>query len=244
MDTLDVVFGNSCYSTLKNSQLNSNILMFNVKFNVGDLSNIEKFNIKIPEELYYEKNNVNFKEEYDIIIKNIVNKNKIRVWTGRKDIYSYLIMLYISSVVKKYKYDLYVLYCDEYDENYPSPSVMNEKELRLLSKLEHKLSVKEINDNVKIWNDLINENTDLRVIDNNDIKSVSFDFYDNFILDNLKIMGKVRISSLVGKLMQQVYLHDNMWAYLIEGLIKKHKIKINIDNNIRYFDNYVEFIND
>ena len=62
MDTLDVVFGNSCYSTLKNSQLNSNILMFNVKFNVGDLSDIEKFNIRIPEELYYEKNNVYFKE--------------------------------------------------------------------------------------------------------------------------------------------------------------------------------------
>ena len=121
---------------------------------------------------------------------------------------------------------------------------MNEEELRLLSKLEHKLSVKEINDNVKIWNDLINENTDLRVIDNNDIKSVSFDFYDNFILDTLKIMGKVKISSLVGKLMQQVYLHDNMWIYLIERLIEKHKIKINIDSSIRYFDNYVEFIND
>lgn len=244
MCTLDVVFGNSCYSTLKNSQLNNNILMFNVKFNVGDLSNIENFNIKIPEKLYFERNNVYFKEEYDTIIKNIVNKNKIRIWTGRKDIYSYLIMLYISNVVKKYDYDLYVLYCDEYDENYPSPSVMNEEELRLLSKLEHKLSVKEINDNAKIWNDLINKNTDLRVIDNNDIKSVSFDFYDNFILDNLKIMGKVKISSLVGKLMQQVYLHDNMWVYLIERLIEKHMIKINIDSSIRYFDNYVEFIND
>lgn len=244
MCTLDVVFGNSCYSTLKNSQLNNNILMFNVKFNVGDLSNIENFNIKIPEKLYFERNNVYFKEEYDTIIKNIVNKNKIRIWTGRKDIYSYLIMLYISNVVKKYDYDLYVLYCDEYDENYPSPSVMNEEELRLLSKLEHKLSVKEINDNAKIWDDLVNKNTDLRVIDNNDIKSVSFDFYDNFILDNLKIMGKVKISSLVGKLMQQVYLHDNAWVYLIERLIEKHMIKINIDSSIRYFDNYVEFIND
>lgn len=244
MCTLDVVFGNSCYSTLKNSQLNNNILMFNVKFNVGDLSNIENFNIKIPEKLYFERNNVYFKEEYDTIIKNIVNKNKIRIWTGRKDIYSYLIMLYISNVVKKYDYDLYVLYCDEYDENYPSPSVMNEEELRLLSKLEHKLSVKEINDNAKIWNDLINKNTDLRVIDNNDIKSVSFDFYDNFILDTLKIMGKVKISSLVGKLMQKVYLHDNMWVYLIKKLIEKHMIKINIDSSIRYFDNYVEFIND
>lgn len=244
MDTLDVVFGNSCYSTLKNSQLNNNILMFNVKFNVGNLSNIENFNIKIPEKLYFERNDVYFKEEYDTIIKNIINKNKIRIWTGRKDIYSYLIMLYISNVVKKYDYDLYVLYCDEYDENYPSPSVMNEEELRLLSKLEHKLSVKEINDNAKIWNDLISKNTDLRVIDNNDIKSVSFDFYDNFILDNLKIMGRVKISSLVGKLMQQVYLHDNMWVYLIERLIEEHKIKINIDSSIRYFDNYVEFIND
>ena len=44
--------------------------------------------------------------------------------------------------------------------------------------------------------------------------------------------------------MQQVYLHDNMWVYLIERLIEKHKIKINIDSSIRYFDNYVVIIND
>ena len=96
---------------------------------MGDLSNIENYKIKIPEQLCLEDKNINFKKEYDVIIYNIKQKNKIRVWTGKNDIYSYLIMLYICSIIKKYNYELYVLYCDNYKKEYPSPSVMKEEEL-------------------------------------------------------------------------------------------------------------------
>lgn len=244
MNVLNIVFGRSCYSTMKKSKLNNEgILMFNVKFNVGDLSNVVNHKIKIPEELYFEESDANFENEYNTIIDNIIKKNKIRVWLGRKDIYSSLIMLYVCSIIKKYNYELYVLYSEEYNRDYLSPSVMREEELEELSKLEHKLTETEINNNVKIWNNLVSENSDFRIISDGYVKSVSIDFYDNYILENLKSIGKVKMNKLVEKLMKDIYLSDNMWAYLIDRLIENKKIKIILDDNIRYFENLIE-IND
>ena len=150
MNTLEIIFGKSCYYTMKNSKLNDNVLMLNVLFNVGDLSNYKNYKISIPKELCLEDKNVNFEQEYNVIVDNINKKNKIRVWTGRKDIYSYLVMLYICSIIKDYNYELYIIYCDDYDKNYSSPGVMREEELKKLSKLEHKLTKEEINNNVSI----------------------------------------------------------------------------------------------
>ena len=243
METFEIVFGHSCYCTMKKSNLNNDILIFNTIFNVGDLSNIKNYKIKIPDELYFEEKNANFKNEYNIIVDNIKSKNKIRVWTGRKDIYSYLIMLYVCSIIKKYNYELYVLYCDEYNKDYPSPRVMDEKELESLTRLEHKLTNKEIEENVKTWNELINKNSDLRIINNDGVKSVSFDFYDDYILKKLKSIGKIKISKLVGIIMQDIYLIDNMIIYLINRLIKSKKIKITLVNNDKYPENLIE-IND
>ena len=243
METFEIVFGHSCYCTMKKSNLNNDILIFNAIFNVGDLSNIKNYKIKIPDELYFEEKNANFKNEYNIIVDNIKSKNKIRVWTGRKDIYSYLIMLYVCSIIKKYNYELYVLYCDEYNKDYPSPRVMDEKELESLTRLEHKLTNKEIEENVKTWNELVNKNSDLRIINNDGVKSVSFDFYDDYILKKLKSIGKIKISKLVGIIMQDIYLIDNMIIYLINMLIKSKKIKITLVNNNKYSENLIE-IND
>lgn len=152
-------------------------------------------------------------------------------------------MLYICSIIKDYNYELYVLYCDDYNKDYVSPSVMREEELEKLSKLEHKLTNEEINNNVKICKDLVDKNSDLRVIDHGNLKSVSIDFYDDYILDTLKSMGKVKMYQLVARLIQNVYLHDTMYVYLIEKLVKNNKVKITMDNNIRYFENLIEIVN-
>ena len=243
MNTLEVVFGNSCYYQLKESKLNhNNILMFNTLFNVGDLSNVDNYKIKISKELCLDDKNNFFKQEINTIIDNINQKNKIRIWTGRNDIYSYLIMLLISSIVKKYNYELYVLYCDDYNKDYPSPSVMREDELEELAKLEHKLTSEDIINNANIWEKLVKENSMLRVIENGCIKSVALDYYDKYILDNLRKMGKVKMVQLVGKLMQKVYFQDILYVYLIEKLIKDNKIKITLDKSIRYFENIIEIV--
>lgn len=241
MKTLEVVFGNSLLITMKESKLNSNnILLFNALFNVGDLSDIDNYNIMVPRELRNEEKNYYIKNETETIINNIKEKNKIRVWTGRNDIYSYLIMLYISNIIKKYDYELYAVYSDEYGKDYPSPCMMRSDELEKLSSLEHKLSKEEIDNNANIWNNIVKENKDLRVIENGIIKSVSMDYYDDYILSSLKKMGKVRISQLVAKLMENVYLHDIFFVYFINRLIDKNKIKITLDDKINYFKNMIE----
>lgn len=100
MNTLEIVFGNTSYNNLKKCNLkNSNILMINTLLNIGDISNISNYKIIIPNKLYLDSKNNNIKEETNIILDNINKKNKTRVWTSKENIYSYLIMLYISDTL-------------------------------------------------------------------------------------------------------------------------------------------------
>ncbi len=244
MKTLEIVFGDSSTNMLKKINLkDSDILKINTLFNVGYLSNIFNYIIDIPKELCISENNYCIKEETYKIIDNINKRNKIRVWSGHRDIYSYLILLYVSSIIKKYNYELYVVYCDEYNKDYPSISVMNEEEIKKLIKLEHKLSIEEIEEYFNIWKRLIDLNTDFRVLEDGIVKSVSLDYYDDYILDTLKDLGKVKICQLIGRLMQEVYLQDILYEYLINRLIDNKKIIIYKDDNSKYCDNLVE-IND
>ena len=241
MKTLEIVFGDSSNNLLKKVNLvNSDILMINMLFNVGDLSNIFNYIIDIPKELCFSKKNYCIKEETYKIIDNINKRNKIRVWSGHRDIYSYLILLYVSSIIKKYNYELYVVYCDEYNKDYPSISVMNEEEIKKLIKLEHKLSIEEIEEYFNIWKRIIDLNTDFRVLEDGIVKSVSLDYYDDYILDTLKDLGKVKICQLIGRLMQEVYLQDALYEYLINRLIDNKKIIIYKDDNSKYCDNFID----
>ena len=101
MKILEIVFGNSCYRTMRDSSLRSNnILLFNLLLNVGDLSKIKEYKINIPDELCNENSNYSFEKEIVIINEAIKRKDKIRIWTSHYDVYSYLIMLYICNILK------------------------------------------------------------------------------------------------------------------------------------------------
>lgn len=219
--TLEIVFGDTCSNIMKKSSMNKNtILTFNLRLNVGDISKID--------------DNV-----LNIIVNNINRNNKIRVWTSKKDIYSYLLMLYISSIIEIYNYDLYVTYSDEYNIDYISPRVMNEKELENLEKIEHKLSKNELMNNTKIWKKLVKENSELRVIDNGIVKSVSMSYYDEIILETLNELGKVKMINLVATLIGKIYVCDSLIISLIERLIDENKIVIE-KNSDKYFESIVD----
>ena len=53
---------------------------------------------------------------------------------------------------------------------------MRENELEELSKLEHKLTKEEINKNTQIWKKIVSDNSDLRIIENGYVKSVTLDY--------------------------------------------------------------------
>ena len=219
--TLEIVFGDTCSNIMKKSSMNKNtILTFNLRLNVGDISRID--------------DNI-----LNIIVNNIDRNNKIRVWTSKKDIYSYLLMLYISNIMEIYNYDLYVTYSDEYNIDYISPRVMNEKELENLEKIEHKLSKNELMNNAKEWRILVKENSELRVIDNGIVNSVSISYYDEIILETLNELGKVKMINLVATLIGKIYVCDSLIISLIERLIDENKIVIE-KNSDKYFESIVD----
>lgn len=219
--TLEIVFGDTCSNIMKKSSLNKNtILTFNLCLNVGDISRID--------------DNI-----LNIIVNNIVKNNKIRVWTSKKDIYSYLLMLCISNIIEIYNYDLYVTYSDEYNIDYISPRVMNEEELENLEKIEHKLSKNELMNNAKEWRILVKENSELRVIDNGIVNSVSMSYYDEIILETLNELGKVKMVNLVAALIGKIYVCDSLIISLIERLIDENKIVIE-KNSDKYLESIVD----
>ena len=240
METLEIVFGNSCYMTMKNSAFkNNNILLFNALLNVGDLSLIREYRINIPDELCNECSNFFFEDEILLINDSIKRKAKIRIWTSHYNVYSYLIMLYICNILKNVECELYVTYSDEYN-NFISPSLMSPIELENLSKLEHKLSKHDILKFSDEWEKLVETNSEMRVLENGIVKSVSINYYDNIILNELELLGTVKVMELVAMLMKNVYLIDSLYVYFIKRLVKSGIIKVVKECKDRFFNNVIK----
>src|SRR5699024_2780833 len=111
-----------------------------------------------------------------------------------------------------------------------------------LANLEHKLSKDDIFKFSSIWEELVNNNSEMRILENGIVKSVSINYYDNMILDKLKSLGSVKVSKLVAMLMQEIYLIDILYVYFINNLIKNDKIKVVKIDNDRLFDNVIELV--
>ena len=93
--------------------------------------------------------------------------------------------------------------------------------------------------NTKIWEKLVKENSELRVIDNSIVKSVSMNYYDETILETLNKLGKVKMINLVATLIGKIYVCDSLTISLIERLIDENKIAIE-KNSDKYFESIVD----
>ena len=71
----------------------------------------------------------------------------------------------------------------------------------------------------------------MRIMENNNVKCVSFDYYNDTILDLLKELGEVKTIKLVARLMANIYFSDIFLTYLIDRLIKENKIIITNKEN-------------
>lgn len=230
----EVVFGDSLCHEIKISKFSKNnaIIKFDPLFSICDLSNVDKHILTlndeycdlISSEIYDISNKYSLKNINNDLEKSVKNNNKIRIWTTHKQIDSYLMFLYVCNYFSNTESDLYVLFSDEFDKNCYSPSCMNENELEELSKLEHRLIKEEIKKYSNEWKKIINDNLDMRIIENNKVKSVTFDYYNDTILDKLNEFGEVKMVGLVGRLMSDIHLYDTVFTYLIYRLIKEEKI--------------------
>lgn len=239
--TLEIVFGNSCAHTMQNSDLRGHdILLFNALFAVGDLSQVAKQTLGLPAELRLAPAYEQVAAETKTVIEHLQQGQPLRVWTGHQHIDSYLLLLYVASLVQKHGGTLSVVYCDEVEPACQTPGMLRETAMVTAAQSARQLAPAEIAQHAATWERLVQENSALRIIENGVVKSVSLAYYDGLILDTLQGLSRARLSRLVSNLMAKVPLQDFVWVYLINRLIAAKQIKIDLDENVRYFDNFVE----
>lgn len=115
---------------------------------------------------------------------------------------------------------------------------MRESELEELIKFEHKLSKEEIRKHSNEWQIIKNNKSDMRILENKKVKLVSFNYYNEEILNLLKELGEVKIVRLVGLFMNNHYLQDLVISYFVSKLISDKKIKV-IKYGERFFENVI-----
>ena len=239
MEKVNIIFGTSTFVTMKDSKLlNDNIIEFDTVFSVADLSNLDNYELVLPKDIYNENIYYSFNNEIKKLNEAINNNKEIRIWTSHFDINSYSLFLYLCDYLKDKDCNLYVVFSDEYNENCYSPACMRENELEELTKLEHKLSKDQIRKHSKEWQEIKNKKSDMRILENKKVKLVSFDYYNEEILNLLKELGEVKIVRLVGLFMNSHYLQDLVVSYFVSRLINDKKIK-GIKYGERFFENVI-----
>lgn len=239
MEKVNIIFGASTFVTMKDSKLlNNNIIEFDTVFSVADLSNLDNYELALPKDIYKENIYYSFNNEIKKLNEAINNNKEIRIWTSHFDINSYSLFLYLCDCLKDKDCNLYVVFSDEYDENCYSPACMRENELEELTKLEHKLSKDQIRKHSNEWQIIKNNKSDMRILENKNVKLVSFDYYNEEILNLIKELGEVKIVRLVGLFMDNHYLQDLVVSYFVDRLINEEKIKV-IKYGERFFENVV-----
>lgn len=244
MKKTNIIFGSSTFITMKeNNLLNNNIIEFfsvyGAIFSIANLSKIDNYEVLLPKGIYLENINHSFKNKINKLDEAINNNEDIRVWTSHYDIESYLLFLYLCNYLKDKDCNIYVVYSDEYNEYCYSPACLKSDELEELAKLEHKLTKEEKIKFSEEWMKIQINTSDMRVIENNEVKLVSFDYYNNKILEILSNLGKVKISRLVATFMKDFYLSDLIVTYLVTRLIENDKIKV-VSYGDCFFENVID----
>ena len=189
--------------------------------------------------IYHKEIKYSFKESIDKLKSYIQNNKDIRIWTSHYEINSYLLMLYICNYLQNKDCNIYVVFSDEYNKDCYSPTCMNAPELNKLKDLEHKLNKNEINSYSSKLLDIVNENSDIRLLEDNNVKSVSYDYLNDYILIKLKKLGSTKISKLTIEIMKDYHLIDLLVFYLIRRLINENKIIIVTKNEDNSFEDII-----
>lgn len=241
---LEIVPDISCYELLKRSGNNNLKVYLPLNLCIGRLDSVNEFNrSELKEYVKYIstinagpfKHGYNFEYEFKKL-KSLNQVDKIRVWSSHLDCDDYCLLLFICNFFGDK--NISVIYSEEYNWYATTCAGLNENEIEELSKREHVLKKYEINQYKEEWEKIVKENTELRFMINGSVKSVNIDYFDNEIIERLRILGEVNIYSLIANLMINpiipfVQYSDSIYLYLINKLIDdKHIKKIQKDDKI------------
>ena len=196
MNKLDVFFGYAAFTPLyKSNLINNDLYAFYEDFTIGNIKDV------------------------DIPI-NIDKDKTVRIWSSRNNTQEYLNFLYFCY---KLPNRISVIFVNEYDEYVYSAGALNYKEIKELLKYEHKLTKEEKDRYKNEWIKLVNENSEIRLFQNDKIISTNYDYLDKYID---KYYDKNHIRRTVATVMgndTENNLSSDVYNFLIE---RKTKNKI------------------
>ena len=215
---------------LKSSIKNENIVLLDMHLDIGDLKDLKNYKRSFLKSIGYNVDVVDYSNKIKFLLDNVRNNKKIRIWSSHKNSNEYMTVLYICNLLEKYDAELYVVYSDERSSEAKSVGELDKKEIKNVDALERKLLKEEIIMYSKIWNSLLNDNSDIRYIDfDNIIKSCSYDYLEEKILSELKKYNEIRIGKFISNLKIDCIITEidySEYPDLVERLINKDKIKV------------------
>jgi len=220
--------------------INNVIIPFNLVLQIGDIkNNREEFLKEFAPDI-----NFCIEESLTTLSNNIDKNTKVRIWSSKKNDDDYLLLLYLCNYLKDKCSNISVIYTSDYSDYAWSLDAMDYKEVYELLKYERDLSKIEIEKLSNNWSKLVNQNSELRIMENDEIQNKKYSDYDQIIIDNLKNLGQCKICNLIARLMLTFVINnssDLVYLYLIDRLIKNNKIKI-ISKGERHFVDIIEAV--
>ena len=215
---------------LKSSIKNENIVLLDIHLDIGDLKDLKNYKRSFLKNIGYNVDVVDYSNKIKFLLDNVRNNKKIRIWSSHKNSNEYMTVLYICNLLEKYDAELYVVYSDEISSEAKSVGELDKEEIKNVDALERKLLKEEIIMYSKFWTRLLNDNSDIRYISfDNTIKSCSYDYLEEKILNELKKYNGVRVGKFISNLKIDCIITEidySEYPYLVERLINKDKIKV------------------
>ncbi len=222
----------------KNNIKNYTIFALEMHLSIGDIKNNH---LGFLEKLYQKYYDYNYTYNYNDILKeisnNITNHTVIRIWSSKKNDDDYMLLLFLCNFLKDRINTINIVFSSDYNELQYSINFLDYKKVNDVLKYEKKLSKDEIETYAKKWNKLVEINSELRTLENGEVKSKKYSDYYNIILSILKERKSCKIANLIGECMVKNVLNDArdfVYLYLIDQLIDLNKIKI-IEKGARHF---------
>ncbi len=196
---LEIVINESEKNVLNYSHLfkKNDIVSFSLLLTYGKIKDVEQNEYKKVFDIELNPKNI-----FNELIEKIDNYGEIRIWYSSCDSESlntyYFLVNYLSNKNKT------IYCCDVYNKEYSSLGSYDSTKIEKLLLNTKKLNNDEINNICLIWQKLLKENGDLRLLENNELVSRSFDFLDNVILEYLSLYDEpVKYYSFIGILISK-----------------------------------------
>ena len=185
----------------------------------------------------------NWKEE---LFNNIDNNTKIRIWSSKASSSDYLLLPYLCNLLKDKCNNISVVYSTDYNKEAWSINFLSSREIKPILKYEKDLTKDEINNFSDEWEELVEANSELRILEDGKIVNKKYSDYDNLIINTLKGLGRCKYAVLLSNLLERNAINeidDSIYFYLVNRLINKNKIKI-VKHGDRELLNIIEVSNE